>query len=157
MHVLVHRPIAVAPASNHVACLALSTLTLALPQDTNLPQYTLVQLLRSAGASLFVVGDANQSIYTWRGALPDMAAAAAAAASGLHSATPAGQPNPTPSGLQLQGAIVGPEAPDDTAAITSARPLDGASRYPVEAASAMGTGGTCAASASTLHLRRNHR
>ncbi|PNW80309.1 hypothetical protein CHLRE_07g312150v5 [Chlamydomonas reinhardtii] len=145
------------PAARRAAAANFSHILVDEFQDTNLPQYTLVQLLRSAGASLFVVGDANQSIYTWRGALPDMAAAAAAAASGLHSATPAGQPNPTPSGLQLQGAIVGPEAPDDTAAITSARPLDGASRYPVEAASAMGTGGTCAASASTLHLRRNHR
>lgn len=46
-------------------------LALGLPQDTNLPQAALVERLRSCGAQLFVVGDRNQSIYTWRGALPD--------------------------------------------------------------------------------------
>ncbi|GIL92065.1 hypothetical protein Vretifemale_19528, partial [Volvox reticuliferus] len=40
-------------------------------QDTNLPQYRLVRLLQSEGSELFLVGDANQAIYTWRGALPE--------------------------------------------------------------------------------------
>ncbi|GIL61871.1 hypothetical protein Vafri_16267 [Volvox africanus] len=40
-------------------------------QDTNLPQYRLVRLLQSEGSELFLVGDSNQAIYTWRGALPE--------------------------------------------------------------------------------------
>ncbi|GLI65674.1 hypothetical protein VaNZ11_009279, partial [Volvox africanus] len=40
-------------------------------QDTNLPQYRLVRLLQSEGSELFLVGDVNQAIYTWRGALPE--------------------------------------------------------------------------------------
>ena len=39
-------------------------------QDTNLPQAALVERLRACGASLFVVGDSNQAIYMWRGAIP---------------------------------------------------------------------------------------
>lgn len=37
-------------------------------QDTNALQFRLVQLLVAGGASLFVVGDDDQSIYGWRGA-----------------------------------------------------------------------------------------
>ena len=36
-------------------------------QDTNLAQYTLLQLLSGAHRELFVVGDPDQSIYRWRG------------------------------------------------------------------------------------------
>ncbi len=37
-------------------------------QDTNEVQYTLVQLLAARRRNLYVVGDADQSIYRWRGA-----------------------------------------------------------------------------------------
>ncbi|NPA92480.1 MAG: UvrD-helicase domain-containing protein [Chloroflexi bacterium] len=37
-------------------------------QDTNLVQYELVRLLGSHYRNIFVVGDADQSIYSWRGA-----------------------------------------------------------------------------------------
>ncbi|MDP6792737.1 MAG: UvrD-helicase domain-containing protein, partial [Anaerolineales bacterium] len=37
-------------------------------QDTNLAQYTLLQLLSGEHRQLFVVGDPDQSIYRWRGA-----------------------------------------------------------------------------------------
>jgi DNA helicase-2/ATP-dependent DNA helicase PcrA len=37
-------------------------------QDTNTAQYVLLQLLSGEEPSLFVVGDADQSIYRWRGA-----------------------------------------------------------------------------------------
>ena len=37
-------------------------------QDTNLAQYTLLQLLAGENRQLFVVGDPDQSIYRWRGA-----------------------------------------------------------------------------------------
>lgn len=37
-------------------------------QDTNLAQYRLTQLLTGAHQNLFVVGDAAQAIYSWRGA-----------------------------------------------------------------------------------------
>lgn len=37
-------------------------------QDTNIVQYDMIKLLAGDHASLFVVGDENQSIYGWRGA-----------------------------------------------------------------------------------------
>lgn len=37
-------------------------------QDTNVAQYTLVQLLVKKTQNIFVVGDPDQSIYSWRGA-----------------------------------------------------------------------------------------
>jgi len=37
-------------------------------QDTNLAQYTLIKQLSSFHQNIFVVGDADQSIYRWRGA-----------------------------------------------------------------------------------------
>lgn len=40
-------------------------------QDTNRSQYELVRLLVGSGAHLTVVGDDDQSIYTWRGARPE--------------------------------------------------------------------------------------
>jgi len=41
-------------------------------QDTNDIQYKLIQLLMSPTASLYVVGDPDQTIYTWRGANQDL-------------------------------------------------------------------------------------
>ncbi len=40
-------------------------------QDTNVCQYELVKLLVGNGATLTVVGDDDQSIYSWRGARPE--------------------------------------------------------------------------------------
>ncbi|MFT5110891.1 MAG: ATP-dependent DNA helicase Rep [Parasphingorhabdus sp.] len=40
-------------------------------QDTNASQYDLVKLLTGSGAGLTVVGDDDQSIYAWRGAMPE--------------------------------------------------------------------------------------
>ena len=37
-------------------------------QDTNHAQYRIVRLLSDAHRNVFVVGDADQAIYTWRGA-----------------------------------------------------------------------------------------
>ena len=37
-------------------------------QDTNLVQYQILELLSGGGANVFAVGDADQSIYSWRGA-----------------------------------------------------------------------------------------
>jgi DNA helicase-2/ATP-dependent DNA helicase PcrA len=39
-------------------------------QDTNNPQYQLMQMLSGERANIFVVGDPDQSIYSWRGAEP---------------------------------------------------------------------------------------
>lgn len=41
-------------------------------QDTNNVQYELVKLLLTNNTSLYVVGDPDQTIYTWRGANPDI-------------------------------------------------------------------------------------
>jgi DNA helicase-2/ATP-dependent DNA helicase PcrA len=41
-------------------------------QDTDRLQYLLLKGLLGPGKSLYVVGDPNQSIYTWRGACPEM-------------------------------------------------------------------------------------
>ncbi len=41
-------------------------------QDTNDVEYKLINLLKKDTASLFVVGDGDQTIYTWRGANPDI-------------------------------------------------------------------------------------
>lgn len=41
-------------------------------QDTNKPQYRLVQLLKGGSNNLFVVGDTDQAIYGFRGALPEL-------------------------------------------------------------------------------------
>lgn len=40
-------------------------------QDTNLVQYNVVKLLAEEHRNLFLVGDEDQSIYSWRGASPD--------------------------------------------------------------------------------------
>lgn len=37
-------------------------------QDTNSLQYDMIKLLKGTGAQLFVVGDPNQAIFSWRGA-----------------------------------------------------------------------------------------
>ncbi|KAG2441180.1 hypothetical protein HXX76_004032 [Chlamydomonas incerta] len=160
------------PAARRAAAATFRHILVDEVQDTNLPQYTLVQLLRSAGASLFVVGDANQSIYTWRGALPDMASAAAAAGPGVQSAAPGGQHLRTPARLDAQGAVVGPEAPDDTAASIAAtadpasaaaaasdEPKDGPLTSPAasSANAAASAAGIAGSSSSSLYLRRNHR
>lgn len=36
-------------------------------QDTNTLQYDMIKLLKGTGAHLFVVGDPNQAIFSWRG------------------------------------------------------------------------------------------
>ena len=41
-------------------------------QDTNDVQYKLVQLLKKPSTTLYVVGDPDQTIYTWRGANQDI-------------------------------------------------------------------------------------
>lgn len=41
-------------------------------QDTNDVQYQLLQLLKKPAATLYVVGDPDQTIYTWRGANQDI-------------------------------------------------------------------------------------
>lgn len=43
----------------------------AAPQDTNILEYEILKLLKGSGASLFVVGDPNQAIYRWRGAITE--------------------------------------------------------------------------------------
>ncbi|KAL6750853.1 P-loop containing nucleoside triphosphate hydrolase protein [Haematococcus lacustris] len=40
-------------------------------QDTNTPQFELLRLLKGSQGTLFVVGDPNQAIYSWRGANPE--------------------------------------------------------------------------------------
>lgn len=37
-------------------------------QDTNSLQYEMMKLLKGTGAHLFVVGDPNQAIFSWKGA-----------------------------------------------------------------------------------------
>mmetsp|Transcript_7691 Transcript_7691/g.20502 ORF Transcript_7691/g.20502 Transcript_7691/m.20502 type:complete len:844 (+) Transcript_7691:93-2624(+) len=41
-------------------------------QDTNEPQYALSRLLKGDKGSLFVVGDPDQAVYSWRGANPSI-------------------------------------------------------------------------------------
>ncbi|KAF5832759.1 P-loop containing nucleoside triphosphate hydrolase protein [Dunaliella salina] len=41
-------------------------------QDTNEPQYALSRLLKGDTGSLFVVGDPDQAVYSWRGANPSI-------------------------------------------------------------------------------------
>lgn len=41
------------------------------PQDTNILEYEVLKRLRGADCQLFVVGDPNQAIYMWRGALTE--------------------------------------------------------------------------------------
>ncbi|XPE67111.1 UvrD-helicase domain-containing protein [Shigella flexneri] len=46
-----------------------------MSQDTNTSQYELVKLLVGSRARFTVVGDDDQSIYSWRGARPKTGAA----------------------------------------------------------------------------------
>lgn len=40
-------------------------------QDTNIMQYEIIKRLKGADSNLFLVGDPNQAIYSWRGAVTE--------------------------------------------------------------------------------------
>lgn len=50
---------------------ACAKLILLSPQDTNTLEYEILKLLQGAGSQLFVVGDPDQAIYSWRGAITE--------------------------------------------------------------------------------------
>ncbi|KAG2490183.1 hypothetical protein HYH03_011312 [Edaphochlamys debaryana] len=133
-------------------------------QDTNLPQFTLVQLLRSQGAELFAVGDPNQLIYAWRGALPDAQAAAGAAAEAAGRGPTANREaaataSTSRGGSSADGAAAATQGPTATSAGAAAEPRPGVvSSAGPGAGPHTGGGRTWEAGAvAERALRKNHR